>query len=204
MSTEIDPSQLRCNACWKVIDASKSYRTYVNMYFEHFASSFGCHWKLPCEFLLADVIPCLQPVQPLILSSVCRKVLLQVDGVPSMRCKQTMHELVLLLPLVALPVETHSRIHESILLTQREVDGEFGVVELSHEINSDIMTLFFSFAAVHPGEANNLTLEASRYGDLQHVQLHIMQGWFVFLRNIPKLLLICQQFAYSFSIISSN
>ena len=43
------------------------------------------------------------------------------------------------------------------------MDGEFGVVELCHDIDSDIMTLFFSFVCVHNTEAINLLSESNKF-----------------------------------------
>lgn len=46
---------------------------------------------------------------------------------------------------------------------QRDVDGEFGVIELAHDASNDAMTTVFGFMALHTDDALSILAEATRF-----------------------------------------
>lgn len=56
-----------------------------------------------------------------------------------------------------------SALHHYDMLLQRDVDGEGGIVELTHRNDIDVLTTVFSLVAVHPEDAHNVIKEATSF-----------------------------------------
>lgn len=59
---------------------------------------------------------------------------------------------------------------------QRPVDGDGGIIELSHAHTFEVMASVFSFAVTYPDDTANIVAEASRFAREQ-VALYGMCAW---------------------------